>query len=55
MFRSLLVPLDGSIFSEHALPFALDIAKRASAAVQLLQVHVPLNALMCSVFRVCGC
>lgn len=43
MFRSLLVPLDGSVFSEHALPFALGIAKRAGAAVQLLQAHVPLD------------
>jgi nucleotide-binding universal stress UspA family protein len=44
MFRSLLVPLDGSPFSEHALPFALDIADRASAAVQLVHVHVPVVA-----------
>jgi nucleotide-binding universal stress UspA family protein len=42
MFHSLLVPLDGSPFSEHALPFALGIAKRAGAAVQLVHVHVPL-------------
>jgi nucleotide-binding universal stress UspA family protein len=42
MFRSLLVPLDGSSFSEHALPFALSIAKRAGAAVQLVHVHTPL-------------
>jgi nucleotide-binding universal stress UspA family protein len=42
MFRSLLVPLDGSPFSEHALPFALGIANRADAAVQLVHVHVPL-------------
>jgi nucleotide-binding universal stress UspA family protein len=41
MFRSVLVPLDGSAFSEHALPFALSIAKRAGAAVQLLHVHIP--------------
>ena len=42
MFRSLLVPLDGSSFSENALPCALNIAKRSGAAVQLLHVHVPL-------------
>jgi nucleotide-binding universal stress UspA family protein len=42
MFRSLLVPLDGSSFSEHALPFALGIARRAGAAVELVHVHVPL-------------
>jgi nucleotide-binding universal stress UspA family protein len=39
MFRSLLVPLDGSSFSENALPFALNIAKLAGATVQLLHVH----------------
>jgi nucleotide-binding universal stress UspA family protein len=42
MFRSLLVPLDGSPLSEHALPFAMGIAKPAGAAVQLVHVHVPL-------------
>ena len=31
MFRSLLVPLDGSAFSEHAIPFALSIASHALA------------------------
>ena len=45
MFHSLLVPLDGSPFSEHALPFALGIANRAGASVQLLHVHVPLVQL----------
>ncbi len=39
MFRSLLVPLDGSSFSENALPFALNIAKLAGATVRLLHVH----------------
>ncbi len=42
MFRSLLVPLDGSAFSEQALPFALGIAQRTGAPVQLLHVHLPL-------------
>jgi nucleotide-binding universal stress UspA family protein len=31
MYRSILVPLDGSAFSEHALPLALSIARRAKA------------------------
>jgi nucleotide-binding universal stress UspA family protein len=41
MYRSLLVPLDGSPFSEHALPLALSIARRAEATVHLLHVHPP--------------
>jgi len=41
MYRSLLVPLDGSAFSEQALPFALSIARRAGAAVNLVGVCVP--------------
>ncbi len=44
MYRSLLVPLDGSKFGEHALPLALGIAQRARATVQLLHVHPPLAA-----------
>jgi len=41
MYRSLLVPLDGSAFGEQALPFALSIARRAGATVNLVGVHVP--------------
>lgn len=41
MFRSILVPLDGSLFAEHALPLALGIASRAGARLRLVQVHVP--------------
>jgi nucleotide-binding universal stress UspA family protein len=41
MLQSILVPLDGSLFSEHALPLALSIARRARASVQLVHVHVP--------------
>jgi nucleotide-binding universal stress UspA family protein len=39
MYRSILVPLDGSHFAEHALPFALTIARRRSARLQLITVH----------------
>jgi nucleotide-binding universal stress UspA family protein len=39
MFQSLLVPLDGSTFGEHALPLALSIARRAGAALNVVQVH----------------
>jgi nucleotide-binding universal stress UspA family protein len=41
MYRSLLVPLDGSIFGEHALPLALSLARRLGATLQVVHVHVP--------------
>jgi nucleotide-binding universal stress UspA family protein len=41
MYRSLLVPLDGSAFAEYALPFAASIARRAGASLQVVQAHVP--------------
>ncbi len=39
MIRSVLVPLDGSTFSEHALPLALNIARRSGASLHLLHVQ----------------
>ena len=39
MFQTLLVPLDGSAFAEQALPFALSIARRANAKLDLMRVH----------------
>ena len=42
MYRTLMVPLDGSTFAEHALPLALGLARRAGAALNLVSVHVPL-------------
>jgi nucleotide-binding universal stress UspA family protein len=39
MFRSILVPLDGSAFGEHALPLALAIARRSGAALHVVHVH----------------
>ncbi|MCS6850660.1 MAG: universal stress protein [Gemmataceae bacterium] len=42
MFRSILVPLDGSAFGEHALPWALSLARRAGAAIEVMHVHPPL-------------
>lgn len=42
MFRTILVPLDGSPFGEHALPLAQTIAKRSGAALELMYVHAPL-------------
>jgi len=43
MFRSLMVPLDGSEFAEQALPLAVSIAKQAGATLHLARV-VPLPA-----------
>jgi nucleotide-binding universal stress UspA family protein len=48
MYRSLLVPLDGSAFAEHALPFAASIARRAGAALQVVHAHVPVTNLYIS-------
>jgi nucleotide-binding universal stress UspA family protein len=38
MFRSILVPLDGSTFAEHAMPLALSIARHAGATLRLVRV-----------------
>jgi nucleotide-binding universal stress UspA family protein len=43
-FRSILVPVDGQAFGEHALPLALGIARRAGATVRLVHVHSPLQS-----------
>ena len=40
MYRSLLVPLDGSQFGEQALPLARAIACQTSATLHLVHVHV---------------
>lgn len=41
MPNSVLVPVDGSNFAEHALPYALGIARRTGATLHLALVHVP--------------
>jgi nucleotide-binding universal stress UspA family protein len=38
MYHSILVPLDGSTFSEHALPVAACIARLAGASLKLVRV-----------------
>ncbi len=38
-FRSVLLPLDGSAFAEHAIPWAVAIARRARARLRLALVH----------------
>jgi nucleotide-binding universal stress UspA family protein len=40
MYRSILVPLDGSSTSEYVLPIACDIARRSGATLRLAHVHV---------------
>ena len=41
MFNRILVPLDGSSFGEHALPWAQSIARRAEARIELVHVYQP--------------
>jgi nucleotide-binding universal stress UspA family protein len=45
MYRSILVPLDGSPFGEHALPLAISLARRTGATLQLLNVLTPIATL----------
>lgn len=42
MIRSILVPLDGSPFGEHALPLAAELARRADAGLHLVRVRLTL-------------
>ena len=44
MYRSLLVPLDGSSLSEHAVPCVSAIARCSGALLRLAHVHVPYTA-----------
>lgn len=39
MYNSILVPLDGSSLSEHALPLACELALRSGAMLRLVHVH----------------
>jgi nucleotide-binding universal stress UspA family protein len=41
VYRTLLVPLDGSSFAEQALPIAIEIAQAAQADIRLVLVHHP--------------
>ncbi len=45
MYRNILVPLDGSPFSEQALPLAISLARRADGALRLVYVHAPLGSV----------
>ena len=44
MTRSILVPLDGSTFGEHALPLAMNMARRMNVSLHLIHVHSLLDA-----------
>jgi nucleotide-binding universal stress UspA family protein len=44
MYRSILVPLDGSAASEHVLPVAVQIAHNSGAALRLVSVPPPADA-----------
>lgn len=41
MTMSILVPLDGSSFAEHALPLAIGIAQRTGAVLHIVRAHEP--------------
>jgi len=45
MYRTILVPLDGSGVGEHALGLALGIAQRAGARLHIAHVHFPATSL----------
>jgi nucleotide-binding universal stress UspA family protein len=44
MYRSVVVPLDGSAASEHVLPVAVQIARYSGAALHLVSVPAPADA-----------
>ncbi len=46
MYRSILVPLDGSPAAEHALPWALSIAQQEGTSLHLTRVHLPPTPIM---------
>jgi nucleotide-binding universal stress UspA family protein len=39
MYHSIMVPLDGSPFGEHALPYALNIGRPTGAQLHLAHVY----------------
>jgi nucleotide-binding universal stress UspA family protein len=41
MVHTIVVPLDASPFGERALPYALSLARRAGAALELVHVRRP--------------
>lgn len=45
MPRTILLPVDGSNFAEHALPYALGIARRTGATLHPVLVHFPADGV----------
>lgn len=43
MYGKIVVPLDGSSFAEHALPYASEIGARAGGVLDLVHVHMPVR------------
>jgi nucleotide-binding universal stress UspA family protein len=41
MFRTFLVPLDGTPFGEHALPIAVNLARSCKGTIELVRVPTP--------------
>ena len=41
MFKNIMLPVDGSHFSELALPLAVRIARKSDARLHIVRVHVP--------------
>lgn len=46
MYRRILVPLDGSLLAEEAVPVAADLARRSGASLELALVHVSMAAAL---------
>jgi len=44
MFRRILIPLDVTGFGDHALPYAISIAQRTGALLELVHVHRRIEA-----------
>lgn len=44
-YRSILVPLDGSHFAEHAISYAVGLAERSGAVLKLVHVHLAFEAI----------
>ncbi|HEY0303974.1 MAG TPA: universal stress protein, partial [Longimicrobiales bacterium] len=40
MFKNIMLPVDGSHFSELALPLAVQIARKSNARLHIVRVHV---------------
>ncbi len=45
MYRNVMVPLDGSGFGDHALPLALDVARKSGATLRLTHVIRPIGSV----------